>query len=56
MRHQVKNLFNNLNASLYFPAIGYIVIADSVSKLPTIRLRLETYTHIHTPHSQLMSF
>ena len=25
MRYQVKNSFNNLNASLYFPAIGHIV-------------------------------
>ena len=49
VRHQVKKLFNNLNASLYFPAIGHTVAADTVTGYQNHqqqRQRLDTlYTH-----------
>ena len=44
VRHQVKNSFNNLNASQYFPAIGHIVAAYQNHQQE--RQRLDTlYTH-----------
>ena len=49
VRDQVKNLFNNLNASLYFPAIGHILVADTMTAYQNHqqqRQRLDTlYTH-----------
>ena len=31
VRHLVKNLFNNVSASLYFPAVGHIEAANTVT-------------------------
>ena len=51
VRHQVKNLFNNLFASLYFLAIGHILKADRISNSPTTKAK--TLYPTHTTHTTL---
>ena len=51
VRHQVKNSFKNLKVSLYFPAIGHIVAADTVTAYQNYQQQKQRLDTLYTHHA-----